>query len=410
MIKKNNTAFGLLVSLFFMWGFLTELDGALIPYLKDVFTLSDFAATLVQFAFFIAFVTMSMPSAWLLNKIGYSKGVVVGLAIMGLGSFLFFPASKALSYPVFLSAIFVLAIGVTVLQVAANPYVTLLGEPAKASSRLNLAQGINSLAKVLAPFFGSYFILRGLEQLTSDEEKAQAVQLPYIILGSILLLLAIVFWFIKLPDVAPEKENTESDTNSMAGKTSAWQFPQLSRGAVAIFFYVGVEVAVGTFLVLFLTQQDIAGLSKEDAALYLPFYWGGLMVGRLGGSYILNYIKPNVLLAVFAVGAAICIILVVLGTGEMAMWALIATGLFHSIMWSNIFALSIDGLGKFTSQGSGILVAAIVGGALIPPLQGLISDNFGRQNSFLVLLIGYVYIFYYGWKGYQHSKSVKNKT
>lgn len=402
MTKKNSTAFGLLVSLFFTWGFLTELDGALIPYLKDVFTLSDFAAALVQFAFFIAFVTMSMPSAWLLNKIGYSRGIVVGLAVMGLGSFLFFPASLTLSYPVFLSAIFVLAIGVTVLQVAANPYVTLLGTPAKASNRLNLAQGFNSLAKVLAPFFGSYFILRGLELLPSPGEKAQAVQLPYIILGSLLLLLAVVFWFIKLPDVSPGEVNV--DTGAKAhGKTSALQFPQLVKGAVAIFFYVGVEVAIGTFLVLFLTQQEIAGLSKEDAALYLPFYWGGLMVGRLAGSYVLNYIKSNVLLALCAVGAATCIVLVVTTSGNVAMWSLIATGLFHSIMWSNIFALSIDGLGKFTSRGSGILVAAIVGGALIPPLQGLLSDHFGRQNSFLLLIIGYLYIFYYGMRGYRHG-------
>ena len=405
MTKNNSSAFALLVSLFFMWGFLTELDGALIPYLKDVFTLSDFAAALVQFAFFIAFVAFSMPSAWLLNKIGYGKGVVFGLVVMGIGSFLFYPASKILSYPIFLSAVFVLAIGVTVLQVAANPYVTLLGHPDKASNRLNLAQGFNSLAKVLAPFFGSYFILRGLEDLTL-EQKAEAVQVPYLVLGGILLALGIVFWFVHLPDINPKEDTDESELSEAdQGKSSAWQFPQLTRGAIAIFFYVGVEVAVGTFLVLFLGQQEIAGLTREDAALYLPYYWGGLMVGRLAGSYILNYIKSSSLLAVCAVAASACILLVVFGSGKLAMWALITTGLFHSIMWSNIFALSINGLGKYTSQGSGILVMAIVGGALIPPLQGLLSDNFGRQNSFLLLLVGYAYILYYGMRGYKHSKS-----
>jgi MFS transporter, FHS family, L-fucose permease len=401
-MKPNSSALPLVITLFFVWGFLTELDGALIPYLKDVFELSDFKAALVQFAFFIAFFTVSMPSAWLLDRIGYSKGIVLGLAIMGIGSFLFYPASKVLSYPIFLSAIFVLATGVTLLQVAANPYVILLGPPDKASKRLNLAQGFNSLAKVLAPFFGSYFILKGLENL-STAEKAEAVQLPYIILGAMLLLLSIIFWFIRLPAVNAPAEEAESEAEKESTYKSAWHYPQLVKGAIAIFFYVGVEVAVGTFLVLFISQKEIAGLTRADAALYLPFYWGALMIGRLGGAYILNYVKSNTLLSICSVGAAICILIAVFGTGHIAMWALIATGLFHSIMWSNIFALSIDGLGKHTSQGSGILVAAIVGGALIPPMQGLISDNFGRQESFLLLLVGYTYILYYGLSGYKHA-------
>ncbi|MDH5380638.1 MAG: sugar MFS transporter [Cyclobacteriaceae bacterium] len=404
-IKNNSSAFPLLIVLFFLWGFLTELDGALIPYLKDLFTLSDFSAALVNFAFFIAFVTMSMPAAWLLNKVGYSKGVVIGLAIMGVGSLLFYPASLLAYYQIFLVAIFVLAIGVTVLQVAANPYVTLLGPQEKASNRLNLAQGFNSLAKVIAPFFGSYFILRGLEDLSATE-KAEAVQLPYLILGSILLVLSVVFWFVHLPDINPKEENTD-DTSTEGqvpvGKSSAWHFPQLTKGAVAIFFYVGVEVSVATFMVLFFGQPEIAGLPRDEAALYLPLYWGGLMIGRLGGSFILNYIKSNTLLSLCAIAAACCILIVVFGSGTLAMYALIATGLFHSIMWSNIFSLSIHGLGKYTSQGSGILVSAIVGGALIPPLQGLISDHYGRQISFSILLIGYLYITYYGWKGYKHK-------
>jgi len=400
---KTRSAFGLVVTLFFMWGFLTELDGALIPYLKDVFELTDFKAALVQFAFFIAFVTMSWPAAWILNKIGYGKGIVIGLFVMAIGSFLFFPASKVLSYPIFLSAIFVLAIGVTILQVAANPYVTFLGPPEKASNRLNLAQGINSLAKVIAPFFGSYFILKGLEDL-SLMEKAEAVQMPYIFLGSVILILSVVFWFIKLPEPEEIEEEAAEFEQDME-ETSIFQFPHLLKGAGAIFFYVGVEVSVATFMVLFLGQEEIAGLTRSAAALYLSYYWGGLMIGRLAGSYVLNYISSQRLLAICSVLAAICIVVVVTGTGHVAMWALILTGLFHSIMWSNIFSLSIVGLGKFTSMGSALLVAAIVGGALIPPLQGLISDNYGRQESFLILIVGYIYILYFGLRGYQPKTS-----
>jgi FHS family L-fucose permease-like MFS transporter len=395
---KQRKAFGLVVSLFFIWGFLTELDGALIPYLKDVFELTDFKAALVQFAFFIAFVTMSVPSAWLLEKIGFGRGIVIGLFIMAVGSYLFYPASVALSYPIFLSAIFVLAIGVTILQVAANPYVTLLGPPETGSNRLNLAQGINSLAKVIAPFFGAYFILRGLENMTKMEQAA-AVQMPYIFLGSCMLLVAIVFAFVKLPE--PEEAHEEVQDVGDHTATSIMQFPHLFKGAGAIFFYVGVEVSVATFLVLFLGQPEIAGLSRSAAAVYLSYYWGGLMIGRLSGAYILKYISPQRLLAVCAVLAALCILTVVFSTGKIAMWALILTGLFHSIMWSNIFALSIKGLGKFTSRGSAILVACIVGGALIPPLQGLLSDTYGRQESFLILIVGYVYILYFGLYGYK---------
>ena len=399
---KTRNAFALVVSLFFIWGFITELDGALIPYLKDVFELSDFKAALVQFAFFIAFVTMSAPSAWLLDRIGFGRGIVVGLFIMAVGSFLFFPASTALSYPIFLSAIFVLAIGVTILQVAANPYVTLLGPPETGSNRLNLAQGINSLAKVIAPFFGAYFILRGLENMTKLEQAA-AVQMPYIFLGTCMLVVAIIFAFIKLPE--PEEAHEEVEDLPDHTATSVMQFPHLLKGAGAIFFYVGVEVSVATFLVLFLGQPEIAGLSRSAAAVYLSYYWGGLMVGRLSGAYILKYISPQRLLAICAVMAAVCILTVVFSTGKTAMWALILTGLFHSIMWSNIFALSIKGLGKFTSKGSAVLVACIVGGALIPPLQGLLSDTYGRQESFLILIIGYVYILYFGLYGYKPKET-----
>lgn len=402
--------------LFFTWGFLTELDGALIPYLKGLFSLNNFQAALVQFAFFIAFFCVSLPSSWLLNKIGYHKGIIVGLVVMAIGSWLFYPASVVISYPLFLGAIFILASGVTLLQVAANPYVARLGEPLKASNRLNLAQGFNSVAKVIAPLAGSYFILRGLEGL-APEDQAQAVQVPYLVLGGLLLILAIVFRFLKLPEVVETTERTEHEVD-----ISIWKRTHLIKGAVAIFLYVGAEVTIASFLVIYLSenifpnlaeyQSYIVGLTDTDdqiakfrevGARYLPFYWGGLMVGRLLGSWILKFINSQRLLTVSAV---VCVLLMIgfnLSGGYLAMWLLIGTGLFLSIMWSNIFTLAIADLGPQTSKGSGILVAAIVGGALLPPLQGLIADSsVGLHHSFLITIVCFVYIAWYGWKGYKH--------
>ncbi len=400
--------------LFFTWGFLTELDGALIPYLKGLFSLSNFQAALVQFAFFIAFFCVSLPSSWLLNKIGYHKGIIVGLVIMALGSWLFYPAAAIISYPLFLGAIFVLASGVTLLQVAANPYVARLGEPEKASNRLNLAQGFNSVAKMIAPLAGSYFILRGLAGL-SPSEQAEAVQMPYLILGALLLLLAIIFRFLELPEVVEKEESNTSEE-------SVWKKPHLVKGAAAIFLYVGAEVTIASFLVIYLSenifpalpefQGYIAGLTEEKdqlakfreiGARYLPFYWGGLMVGRLAGSYILKFISSHKLLRVAAIACVILMLAFSVSSGYVAMWLLIGTGLFLSIMWSNIFTLAIADLGPLTSKGSGVLVAAIVGGALIPPLQGLMADSsIGLHNSFLITIVCFVYIAWYGWKGYKH--------
>ncbi len=404
--------------LFFTWGFLTELDGALIPYLKGLFSLNNFQAALVQFAFFIAFFCVSLPSSWLLNKIGYHRGIVVGLLVMAAGSWLFYPASALISYPFFLGAIFVLASGVTLLQVAANPYVARLGAPEKASNRLNLAQGFNSVAKVIAPLAGSYFILRGLAGLSPDQQ-AEAVQIPYILLGTLLLTLAIIFSFLKLPEVVEVPDSDHADTESI------WKQPHLVKGAVAIFLYVGAEVTIASFLVIYLSenifpnlaeyQSYITGIAAKDdqiavfreiGARYLPFYWGGLMVGRLFGSYILKFISSQRLLLISAVTCIILMLIFNVSDGYLAMWLLITTGLFLSIMWSNIFTLAIADLGPMTSKGSGILVAAIVGGALIPPLQGLIADSyFGLHNSFLITIGCFAYIAWYGWKGYRPNQN-----
>jgi len=411
---KYGAAMFYMVLLFFMWGFLTELDGALIPYLKGLFDLNNFQAALVQFAFFIAFFLVSFPSSWILNKIGYRKGIVVGLIIMALGSWLFLPASKLISYGFFLSAIFVLASGVTLLQVAANPYVARLGNPEGASGRLNLSQGFNSVAKVIAPLIGSYLILRGLEGLDTVEQ-AKAVQMPYLVLGGLLFALAVVFMFIKLPEVI-ESPSVESKQESL------FKYPHLIKGAGAIFLYVGAEVTIASFMVIFLSEnvfpllqefqhyvadikleKDQLAKFREVGARYLPFYWGGLMIGRLVGSYLSKFIASQKLLTI---AAMVCILLMFgfyFSTGLLAMWLLIGTGLFLSIMWSNIFTLSIDGLGKQTSRGSGLLIMAIVGGALLPPLQGWLADgSIGLHNSFMITVVSFAYIAWYGWRGYRH--------
>ncbi|MEP0986569.1 sugar MFS transporter [Ekhidna sp.] len=413
--QKYGASMFYMLLLFFTWGFLTELDGALIPYLKGLFELDDFEAQLVQFAFFIAFFCVSLPSSWLLNRIGYHKGIIIGLLIMAIGSWLFYPAAAIVSYPLFLAAIFVLASGVTLLQVAANPYVARLGEPDKASSRLNLAQGFNSISKVIAPLAGSYFILRGLAGLSPDEQ-AKAVQFPYLVLGGLLFILAIIFKFLKLPEVVQTSEVSGKDEGSILKQ------PHLMKGAVAIFLYVGAEVTIASFLVIFLSrnifpdlpefQEYIVGLANEKdqiarfteiGARYLPFYWGGLMIGRLSGSYILRFISSQKLLTVVSLICIGLILIFSVSDGYLAMWTLISTGLFLSVMWSNIFTLAIADLGPLTSRGSGLLVTAIVGGAIIPPLQGLISiSSFGRHNSFLITIICFIYIAWYGWKGYKH--------
>lgn len=402
--KNNTTAFAFLVTLFFMWAFLTAMNDILIPFVKELFSFGYTEAALVQFCFFGAFALMAIPSAKVLERVGYKKGIVIGLAIMGIGALLFYPASKAVYYPLFLGALFVLATGVTMLQVAANPYVAVLGPAKTAASRLNLAQGFNSIAKILAPLFGSYFILAGMEDLPKIQQ-AEAVQVPYIGLGLALFLLAGVFWFLKLPDMN-ELESQNEENIETTDKKSIWQFPHLLLGALAIFMYVGAEVSVASFLTSLLGEDHIAGLKPENAGRYLSFYWGGLMVGRFLGAAILQKMKSQNLLAIMAIAAMILLVIGIMSTGWITAWAIILVGFCNAIMWSNIFTLSIDGLGKFTSQGSGLLVTAIVGGAILPLIQGFLADNVGLQMSYIVPVFAFGYILYYGLKGYKVGRSV----
>lgn len=384
--------------LFFMWGFLTCLNDILIPHLKGVFDLNYTQIMLIQFTFFGAYFIMSIPSGSIIAKVGYQKGIVIGLLTSAVGALMFYPAASAISYPLFLSALFVLASGITLLQVAANPYVAVLGKAETASSRLNLTQAFNSLGTTVAPYFGGVLILSSVAGMTPMEEAAM-VQMPYVGLAIALALLAVVIWKSKLPVIA-----SVEDHQAKSGKlTDALKYRHLVLGAVGIFVYVGAEVSIGSFLVNFLGQADIAGLPEATAAGFVSYYWGGAMVGRFIGSALMQKINAGKLLAVASLAAFVLVLTTVLTGGQFAMWTILSVGLFNSIMFPTIFTLGIDGLGKLTSQGSSILIMAIVGGAIIPVAQGALADSFGIQHAFILPAICYLYIMYYGWSGHKHA-------
>ncbi len=384
--------------LFFMWGFLTCLNDILIPHLKGVFDLNYTQIMLIQFTFFGAYFIMSIPSGSIIAKVGYQKGIVIGLLTSAVGALLFYPAASAISYPLFLTALFVLASGITLLQVAANPYVAVLGKPETASSRLNLTQAFNSLGTTVAPYFGGVLILSSVAGLSAREEAAM-VQMPYVGLAIALAVLAVVIWKSNLPVIA-----SVEDHHAKAGKlTDALKYRHLVLGAVGIFVYVGAEVSIGSFLVNFLGQPEIAGLPEATAAGFVSYYWGGAMIGRFIGSALLQKVNAGKLLGVFALIASGLVTATIVTTGSTAMWMILSVGLFNSIMFPTIFTLGIDGLGKLTSQGSSILIMAIVGGALIPLAQGAMADSYGIQTAFIIPAVCYLYIVFYGFIGSRHA-------
>ncbi len=387
----------LMVSLYFSIGFITALNDILVPHFKDLFHLSNVLALLVQFCFFGAYFVMSLPAGWTVGRIGYKRGIVAALCIMGTGLLLFLPASVAISYPLFLFALFVVGSGLALLQVAINPYVGALGAPETASSRLNLCGFLNSLATTLAPKVGAAFIFVAAGAATA--ELARSVRTPYLLLSLFAFLLAAVTLFVPLPNLIP----TGTAISAADGKEqgSAWQFLHLRFGALAIFTYVGAEVAIGSVMINFLGQPAMGGLSHGAAAGYVSLYWGGAMVGRLIGTFALIWVRAQRALAAVAAAAFLLITAVLFGHGHAAMWALVACGLFNSVMWPCIFPLSLKGLGRFTSQGSGILIMMVVGGAVVPEIQGLLADRFGYQHSFAVVLLCYAYLMFFAWSGYR---------
>ena len=388
--RVNTGPLVIITILFFMWGLLTSLNDVLIPHLKAIYTLTYVQAMLVQFCFFGAYFIVSLPAGALIRRIGYQKGAVTGLLIAAGGCALFYPASFG-AYGLFLLAFFVLASGITILQVAANPYVTVLGPARTASSRLTLTQAFNSLGTTVGPAVGGVLILSAVGTAGAG---AASVRGPYLALAGALLLLAILFAAARLPaishgeDVALEGE----------GQGSAWAHRHLVLGAVAIFVYVGGEVSIGSFLINFLGEAHIAGLSHGDAAQYVSIYWGGAMVGRFIGFAVMRVASPGKTLAFNAMLAIALILTAVFSEGKVAMWAVLAVGLCNSIMFPTIFSMALHGLGKYTGQGSGILCMAIVGGALVPFAQGAMADSVGLQASFVIPAACYAFILYFGIK------------
>ena len=395
--SNDNYGFALvsLTSLFFMWGLITSLNDVLIPRLKAVFDLSYTEAMMIQFCFFFAYFVVSLPAGSLIKRIGYKSGVVVGLIIAGIGCASFYPAAAYESYNYFLAALFVLAAGITILQVAANPYVTALGNPVTASSRLTLTQAFNSLGTTVGPWLGGILILTSATSaVESSVTDASSVQMPYLVLAATLIVMSVIFAMLKLPEIEDEEPTVSAEIEG-----SAWNYTHLVLGAVAIFVYVGAEVSIGSFLINFLGEESIAGLEEMEAAKYVSFYWAGAMVGRFIGAAAMQKISAGKALAFNAIAASILVAITVLSSGALAMWAILLVGLFNSIMFPTIFSLGVAGLGEHTSQGSGILCLAIVGGALLPLLQGLLADTYGVQNAFALAIICYAYIAYYGLKG-----------
>ena len=390
--KTYNKAFYLLTLLFFLWGFITVLVDSLIPRLRELFTLTYFEAGLVQFAFFGAYFLLSIPASYILSKIGYKRGIILGLLTMAFGCLLFYPAASFRVFGIFIVAYFILAGGITLLQVAANPYVAALGPDKTAESRLNLAQAANSFGTFLGPKVSSVFILGAAATAT-----ASAVKGPYVALGTMLVAIAIIFSFIDLPRITSVGETSEKETESIWGRRP------LVLGALAIFLYVGAEVAIGSILVDYFLEVSSAELSFVKAGEMVAYYWGAAMVGRLIGALAMRYIAPTKYLAVNALIAILMIIISVNTTGLFSMWSILAVGLFNSIMFPTIFTLAVKGLGSLTSKGSGLVCQGIVGGAIIPPIMGFMADHFSLTFSFIVPILCYIYIGWYALRGSDQS-------
>jgi FHS family L-fucose permease-like MFS transporter len=401
-------AMSIATTLFFMWGFLTALNDILIPHLKAIFDLNYAKAMLVQFAFFSSYFVFALPAGKIVEWVGYKRTMIIGLLTMTVGALLFLPASRAPSFALFLGALIVLAAGITALQVAANPYVANLGPQRTASSRLNLAQAFNSFGTFLAPIFGGFVILSripkaidapgltGAALRASREQQASSVQLPYLGIALTLVAIALALALVKLPPMNFTQDLRPGDAN-IATTDKLRNHPQLFLGAIGIFLYVGAEVAIGSFLINYFQLPAIGNLTSREASLYVSLYWGGAMVGRFIGSAILRRFSTGVVLGIAAAIACLLVMVSMLTFGHVAMVSIIAVGFFNSIMFPSIFTLGIAGLGPLTGRGSSVMVAVIVGGAIIPLIQGKIADSsIGIHHAFVLPVLCYLYISCFG--------------
>ena len=405
-------ALAVLASVFFMWGFCTVLNDVLAPHLKAVFDLNYKETALVQFTFFGAYFIMSLPSAKLIEMVGYKTALVIGLSAMAVGALLFVPAATIPSFPVFLIAQFVLASGVTLLQVAANPYVAVIGPPAGASTRLNLVQAFNSLGDTVAPLFGGMLILsrsasgvsRQAVVLSAPQKLADAaaVKGPYVLIAVVLLAVAALIFFTPLPKLVAQVDETRGSGLPL------WRHRRLMLGVVGIFLYVGAEVSVGSYLINYVTGPTVGNMSSASAARYVAYFWMGLMVGRFVGAALMRAVRPATLLAMAGAGALVMICATMATTGALAMWSVVLVGLFNSIMFPTIFTLAIEGLGPLTEKGSGLLVMAICGGAVVPEVQGFLADAIGLKHAFLAPALCYLFILYFAL--YARARPVRHEA
>lgn len=404
----SKTALPMVITLFFLWGFITCLNDILIPHLKTLFTLNYAEVMLVQTFFFTGYFVFALPSGKVIDWIGYKWTMVAGLVVMAIGALCFLPAAMAPSFPLFLVALGIVAAGMTLLQVAANPYVFVLGPPETASSRLNLAQAFNSLGTTVAPYIGSLFILSTVPLVAAQESRlspaalhiyrvaqASVVKLPYTLIAIILVSFSIAMALYKLPAIRTQDEKAPT----AATLPSIWTQRHLVLAIIAIFVYVGAEVSIGSFLINYLNQPDIGNMPEKAAALYVAFYWGGAMIGRFCGAGITQKLRAGPVLGVASIVACCLVITSMLTFGHVAMWSIILVGLFNSIMWPNIFALGLAELGLLTNLGSSLLVMGVLGAALIPLLQGFVADHIGIHHAFFLPALCYVYICFYGFKG-----------
>lgn len=430
--NKYRNSFILLTVLFFLWGFITVLVDSLIPRLRELFTLTYFQAGLVQFAFFGAYFLLSIPASFILSKIGYKRGIILGLLTMALGCALFYPAASYREFSIFILAYFILAGGMTVLQVAANPFVAVLGDEKGASSRLNLSQAFNSLGTAIAPAIGALFILS--DKIKSKDEiaaldvtakktylaaEASAVQKPFIGLALFIIVVAIIFFFAKLPKLMSEK--------SEGSYLEAFKHKNLMLGVLGIFFYVGAEVAIGSYLINYFLDMNLIHLVRENnimmsiangiatifnknfegaddkslLGVFVIFYWSGAMIGRFVGSYLTKIMKPGKVLGIFATIAIMLIVISISTNGLVSMWSILCVGLFNSIMFPTIFTLAIEGTGALKPKGSGLLCTAIVGGAIVPPLYGLLTDYVGFKPALIFIILCYLFILIYGYRNFK---------
>ncbi|SFM23672.1 sugar MFS transporter [Methylobacterium pseudosasicola] len=397
-------ALSLLASLFFMWGFITVINNTLLPHLRSVFDLSYTQTTLIESVWFIAYFVASIPAAKLIARIGYQRALVVGLGIMALGTLGMVLASHQVSYAITLTALFVIASGITLLQVAANPYVAVVGPPETAPARLNLVQAFNSFGTTLAPLFGGYLILGRSASgnatagaTLSPAERladAQSVQLPYLIVAAILVVLAVVIARFPLPAIGGGSEAAKRAAKAERGSLSLWRHRNLVFGVPAIFIYLIAEIGVSNLFINFVSQPEIGDLTHTQASHYLFLLWGGMMVGRFIGSYLMQGRSAETILAGAALAAFTVMLVATFGTGPLAMWALISVGLFHAVMFPTIFTLGIRGLGPLTEEGAGLLIMAIAGGSLVV-VQGWAADRFGLQHSFLITAACELYVLFY---------------